>query len=44
MSSHDEKMVSEIHKKYHGVDGIVGSMSLVYVHWRGYPAVWKGQF
>ena len=37
-------MVSEMHKKQHEVDGMVGSMSVIYVHWGDYPTVQNGKF
>lgn len=44
MSKHDAKRVVEMHKKQHGVNGMVGSLDVMKVHWGNCPTAWKGQF
>lgn len=44
MSKHDAKRVVEMHKKQHGVNGMVGSLDVMKVHWENCPTAWKGQF
>ena len=44
MSRADARRVVAMHKEQHGVDGLLGSLDVMKVHWGNCPAAWKGQF
>ena len=42
MNRIDAENVTGLHKAKHGVDGMIGSLDCMHIHWRTCPVVWQG--
>ena len=44
MTRSDAKKTTELHQDKHEIDGMLGSLDVMKVHWGNCPIAWKGQF
>jgi hypothetical protein len=40
----DARNITNLHKRQHGIDGMMGSLDVTKVHWANCPTAWHGQF
>lgn len=43
-SKHDARRITALHKRLHGVPGMMGSLDVTKVIWTSCPTAWRGQF
>jgi hypothetical protein len=43
-SKSDARNIVNLHKRVHGIPGMLGSLDVTKVHWANCPTAWKGQF
>jgi len=44
MTRSDAKKTTELHQEKNEIDGMLGSLDVMKVHWGNCPTAWKGQF
>jgi hypothetical protein len=43
-SKSDARNIVNLHKRVHGIPGMLGSLDVTKIHWSNCPTAWKGQF